>query len=261
MTIYILITLFTILVNFTLIKLFKKINLIKTDFEGITYNFSGGTSIFISLAFAFYAFFFTGKISFFKFAFFIAVLFSAYILGMISDLLANVKINFHFQKSGWYYRLLTENSNHLIQLVIYLIFCSYIYFFLNEEYWLLKGILTWLLINLFNTIEQRGTVGMKLYAFSYLLFSFSYIRWSRELFILSFIVVSIYFVFDTYRLCSLGDSGSNLIGFIIGIIACEAVGTNFSMLIFIVILIITVEFVVKKAFLFRDMYNELNKSK
>jgi hypothetical protein len=67
------------------------------------------------------------------------------------------------------------------------------------------------------------------------------IRWCRELFIIMFIVITVYYYFDAYGFSMLGDGGSNLIGFLTGYMLCEVLPPRLIPLILILVLLLSVQ--------------------
>lgn len=215
----------TFLSGIFLNKLFRFLRLNKRNYRGKYIPFAGGTIIYINISLGFIFLFFFGEVSFVKAVFFLVVLTLIYMIGLLDDLLGTAEIkglraniNALFSK-----RL----STGIIKAIFITLLSCYIYYFFNEEYWTIKGIITALTANLFNLLDLRpGRCIKAIYPFLFL-FSFSNIRWTMELHLIFSIVLAIYYFWDAYGGSMLGDSGSNLAGFITGLILCEVIGTNF----------------------------------
>jgi hypothetical protein len=229
----------------TLNKFFKTFGLNKKNYKDILIPYSGGTIIFVSLFISFSLFYFWREISFVKSLFFISVIILVYIIGILDDTLGSSNVK--GLKGNIRSALVSKKiSTGIIKAVFVIVIACYIYYFFNEEYWILKGILTALTTNLFNLFDLRPGRCIKFYYAFFFFLSFSSIRWTRELFIIFTIIITIYYFWDAYGFSMLGDSGSNLTGFIIGLILSEAIGTSLFGLIAFIIILITLQLILDK---------------
>lgn len=205
-------------------KFFSELKLYKKNYNNKQVPYSGGTIIFISLCLSFIAFYYFGEISYIKMLFFLFIIASIYMIGIIDDLFG---INDIKGFKGNIQAIISKKfSTGIIKALSAILISCYIYYFFEEEYWVLKGIITALTTNLFNLFDLRPGRCIKLYYIFFILFNFSYIRWTNELFIIFSIIITLYYFWDAYGFSMLGDSGSNLIGFITGLILSEIIGTN-----------------------------------
>lgn len=235
---FLLIAFITFILCITLNKVFKVFKLYKKNYIGKLVPYSGGTIVYLSLFIAFIIFYTFGEISFIKVIFFLSIITLVYMIGFLDDLLGTGDVK---GIKGNINALVSKKvSTGIVKAISIIIIACYIYFFFNEEYWILKGIITALTTNLFNQLDLRPGRCIKSYYPFFIIFSFSNIRWTEELFIMISIIITLYYLWDAYSFSMLGDSGSNLIGFIIGLILSEVIGTNLLYLItFLSILIIT----------------------
>lgn len=205
-------------------KLFKLFKLYKKNYKDQYVPYSGGTIIYFSISLGFILFYFFGEVSYIKVLFFLSIITLVYMIGMLDDLLGTSEIK---GVKGNINALVSKRfSTGIIKAIFIVVIACYIYYFFNEEYWILKGIVTALATNLFNMLDLRPGRCIKSYYPFFILFSFSNIRWTKELFLVFSIVITIYYLLDAYGFSMLGDSGSNLMGFIIGLILSEIIGTN-----------------------------------
>ena len=203
-------------------KIFANAGLKKSNYRGKIIPFSGGITILAGITAGLMIFYSLKLISAFKMSFFLISLSIVYLIGLIDDLLGdkNIKgiknnLNLVFKK---------KLSTSSIKAIAILIASCYIYYFFNEEMWLMKGILTSLVTNTFNEFDLRPGRCIKLYYFIFILLSFALIRWTRDAYLITFIVLAAYYYFDAYEYSMLGDGGSNLIGFVSGLMITEASG-------------------------------------
>lgn len=217
-------------------KLFRLLKLNKRNYKGQYIPFAGGTIIYTSISLGFIFLNFFGNISFVKAVFFLIVLTLVYMIGLLDDLLGNngikglrANINALFSK---------RISTGIIKAVCIILLSCYIYYFFNEEYWIIKGIITALAANLFNLLDLRPGRCIKASYPFLIIFSFSNIRWTMELHLMFSIVLTIYYFWDAYGFSMMGDSGSNLTGFITGLILSEVIGTNLIILITLLCLLL-----------------------
>lgn len=236
----------TFIVCLAVNKIFDEFKLYKKNYRDKQVPYSGGTILFISLSLAFVLFYFFGEISYIKMFFFLFITASIYMIGMLDDLFG---INDIKGLKGNIYAVISKRfSTGIVKAVLTILIACYLYYFFNEEYWFLKGILTALTTNLFNLFDLRPGRCIKLYYLFFIFFSFSYIRWTRELFIIFSIIITVYYFWDAYGFSMLGDSGANLMGFIIGLILSEIIGTNLFVLLVLSAILIVLQ-------LFLDKYS------
>ena len=241
---YILIALITFILCISLNKLFGTFKLYKKNYSNQFVPFSGGTIIFVSLFLSFILFYFFGGISFIKGLFFLSVITLVYMIGMLDDILGSSDVK---GLKGNIHALVSKKfSMGIIKAIFVIIISCYIYYFFNEEYWILKGIVTALTTNLFNLFDLRPGRCIKFYYIFVTFFIFSNLRWTKELFIIFSIILTLYYFWDAYGFSMLGDSGSNLIGFIIGLILSEAIGTSLFWLITLLSLLIILQLILDK---------------
>jgi hypothetical protein len=205
-------------------RIFYDFKLLKKDYKNQFIPYSGGTIIFIGtiLSFAIYEFY--GLVSYVKVIFFILILSLVYIVGFLDDLFGDTIIKGIRNNIN---ALLNKTfSLGMIKGIFFIILSCYLYYFFNEELWILKGILTALLTNLFNLLDLKPGRCIKFYYGFWLLLSFASLRWTKELFVIFSIILAIYYFWDAYGYSMLGDSGSNFVGFITGLTVSEALGTN-----------------------------------
>lgn len=218
---------------------FASFNLTKINYKGYSVPYSGGTAIFLGVASALYIYSLTGVISNFKMLFFLIIIFVVYLIGLIDDLIGDRSIkglggNI---KSAFNRKL----STGILKAVGVVIISCYINFFFNEEFWILKGIITAMTTNMFNLLDLRPGRCSKVYFIFYALIPLRLVRWTSEVYFISVLVLLGYYCFDAYGYSMLGDSGSNLLGFIFGLVVSESIGTNFSALIIIFLVIFIIQ--------------------
>ncbi|EYE87442.1 hypothetical protein Q428_13290 [Fervidicella metallireducens AeB] len=138
--------------------------------------------------------------------------------------------------------LLKRNfSTGIIKAFGIIIIASYIYFIFKEEYWLLKGLIVALFSNLFNVFDLRPGRCLKLYFVFVLFLSYKSFQWNHNVYVVSIGILMVYYYFDAFGYCMLGDSGSNLLGFIIGMIIVEVFSLEFIKLLFILFALLLLE--------------------
>lgn len=234
---FLLVAFITFIICLVVNRFFNEFKLYKKNYKNKPIPYSGGTIIFISLCLSFVFFYSFGEISYIKMLFFLFIITSIYMIGMLDDLFGSNDIK--GLKGNIHAFISKKFSTGIIKAVFTILIACYIYYFFNEEYWVLKGIITALMTNLFNLFDLRPGRCIKFYYIFFSFFCFSYIRWTSELFIIFSIIITIYYFWDAYGFSMLGDSGSNLIGFIIGLILSEVVGTNlFGLLILLSVLLV-----------------------
>jgi hypothetical protein len=165
-------------------------------------------------------------------------------IGMLDDILGGSDVK--GLKGNIYALVYKKFSMGIIKAIFIIILSCYIYYFFNEEFWILKGIITALTTNLFNLFDLRPGRCIKFYYIFFIFFSFSNIRWTKELFMIFSIILTLYYFWDAYGFSMLGDSGSNLIGFIIGLIISETIGTNLFWLITLLTILIILQLALDK---------------
>ncbi len=234
-------------------KFFKLLKLYKKNYRGQYILFSGGTIIYTSISLGFVLFCSFGRISLIKAAFFILILSLIYMIGLLDDLLGTTDIK--GLRANINAVLSKKISTGIIKAIFIILLACYIYYFFNEEYWIFKGIITALFSNLFNLMDLRPGRCIKVCYPFLILFSFANIRWTKELLIIVLIVVAIYYFWDAYGLSMLGDSGSNLIGFITGLILSEVIGVNFIILLAILCILIFSQLLLDKYSLTKIIQN------
>ena len=224
----------TLFLSFLFKKIFNNTGFKKSNYRGKIIPFSGGITIFAGIAAGLMILYSFKLISAFKMSFFLITLSIVYLIGLIDDLLGDkntkgIKNNLHLV----FKRKISTSSFKAIAI---LIASCYIFYFFNEEMWLFKGILTALVTNTFNEFDLRPGRCIKLYYFVFIILSFTLIRWTRDVYLITFIVLASYYYFDAYEYSMLGDGGSNLIGFISGLMITEAAGNLWSILILVILL-------------------------
>lgn len=233
------IAMITFVICITTNNFFNIFRLYKKNYSDKAIPYSGGTIIFISLSLSFILLYFIKEISFIKALFFISVITLIYIIGILDDIFGNSDIK---GLKGNIVALVSKKlSTGIIKAVFISIIACYIYYFFNEEFWILKGIITALTTNLFNLFDLRPGRCIKFYYIFFIIFGFSNIRWTKELFIIFSIVISLYYFWDAYGFSMLGDSGSNLTGFIVGLILSEVIGTKLLELIGLLVILIILQ--------------------
>lgn len=241
---YLFIALITFIICIILNKFFNAFKLHKRNYRGVLIPYSGGTIIYVSLFLSFTFLYFSGLVSLIKALFFLSIITLVYMIGIVDDVLGNSDVK---GVKGNINALVSKKfSTGIIKAVFVIVIACYIYYFFNEEFWILKGIVTALTTNLFNLMDLRPGRCIKFYYVFFAFFSFLNIRWTKELFIIFSIIITIYYFWDAYGFSMLGDSGANLIGFIIGLILCEVVGTSLFGLIVLLIVLITLQLVLDK---------------
>lgn len=253
---YLLVAFVTIVFCITLNIFFDRLKLHKKNYRNLLIPYSGGTVIFLSICLSFIFFYSFREISFIKTLFFIIVTALVYMIGILDDILGSSEIK---GLKGNINAIMTKKiTTGTIKAVFVIIISFYIYFFFNEEFWILKGIITALTTNLFNLLDLRPGRCIKFYFIFSIFFAFSNIRWTKELFIISSIVLALYYFWDAYGFSMLGDSGSNIIGFITGLILSETIGTNLFGLTSLLVILLILQLVMDK-YSFTNMirYNPL----
>lgn len=234
-----LIAFITLTVCFIVNRFFNELKLYKKNYNNKQVPYSGGTIIFISLCLSFIVFYSLGEISYIKMLFFLFIIASIYMIGMFDDLFG---INDIKGLKGNIQAIASKKfSTGIIKALSAILISCYIYYFFDEEYWAFKGIITALTTNLFNLFDLRPGRCIKLYYIFFIFFNFSYTRWTNELFIIFSIIIIIYYFWDAYSFSMLGDSGSNIIGFITGLILSETIGTNLLMIFVILVILIMLQ--------------------
>lgn len=229
----------TLPVIFMINYLFKKYNLTKMNYRNIKIPYSGGTIIFTCILISMTISYLLNYISFFKLFFFTVALLCVYIVGIIDDLFGRQEIK--GLKNNVKLLLKRNFSTGIIKAFGIIIISSYIYFIFKEEYWLIKGLIVALFSNLFNVFDLRPARSLKLYFIFVFFLSYKSFQWNHNLFIVSTGVIVVYYYFDAFGYCMLGDSGSNLIGFIIGMIIVEVFSLEFFKLFVILIALLLLQ--------------------
>lgn len=225
-------------------RTFKAIGLVKKNYKGASIPYSGGTIIFIGLSLAFLGYYAYREISLLKFLFFLVISLCLYIIGIIDDLFGNPEIK--GLKENIKSLFAKKFSTGLIKAPLIFVISCVVYYVFNEEYWILKGIITALITNLFNLFDLRPGRALKFYyIFSFLIYMGS-MRWCRELFIILFVVITVYYYFDAYGFSMLGDGGSNLIGFLTGYMLCEVLPSGLIPLLLILVMLLLIQFTFDK---------------
>lgn len=234
----------TVFLSIALNNIFKILKLNKRNYANHIIPYSGGTIIYVSISILYILFYYFGEISFVKVLFFLAVISMVYMIGLLDDLLGEDGVK---GLRGNINALASKKiSTGIIKAIFIILIACYIYFFFSEEYWILKGIITALITNLFNLLDLRPGRCIKFYYPFLTLFAFCNIRWTKELFIIFSIVISLYYLWDAYGFSMLGDSGSNLIGFITGLILSEVMGTNIIVLVILLSILIVLQLLLDK---------------
>lgn len=231
----IMIILITLLASFLLIPVFKKTGFTKQNYKKKLIPYSGGTVIFLGIVISYVIIYAANKISYFKMIFFIFALSGIYAVGMADDVFGDRNIK--GIKNNLASILYKRFSMGIAKVVIIVGISCYIYYFFNEEYWFLKGILTALITNFFNLLDLRPGRCIKFYFVLWIALFYANLRWTGQLYNISFLVLAAYYYFDAFGYSMLGDSGANLIGFILGIILSEAISNNVIMIILLIILL------------------------
>lgn len=221
-------------------KIFRITGLVKKNYKGLNIPYSGGSIIFIGISLAFFSYYASGKISFLKFLFFLVSSFSLYSVGLIDDIFGDPMIK--GLKENIMALLKKKFSTGMIKAPLIFGISCMVYYIFNEEFWILKSIITALLTNLFNLFDLRPGRALKFYYVFALLIYMGSIRWCSELFITLFIVITVYYYFDAYGFSMLGDGGSNLIGFLIGYMLCEILPSRLVPLLLVLIILLLIQF-------------------
>lgn len=234
----------TLFYIFILKRIFLFYNLNKKNYKEEMIPYFGGTAIFFSINTAFFFLYFLEKVSYMKCIFFLISSTPIYIVGVIDDCLGNtqvkgIKRNIH--------SLLNKRftTGILKAFLILLVSCSIFYIF-NEEFWLLKGIITALFANLFNLMDLRPARVLKLYYMLIIFIPFRNLQWSKELYLILILVIAVYYYFDAYGYSMLGDGGSNLIGFYTGYMITEIIGTRINLLMLLMVLLISIQIILDR---------------
>lgn len=240
--------LFLILLTLLYIFFFKRIflffRLTKENYKGHMVPYFGGIAIFFSINTAFFLFYALGKVSLMKCIFFLLSSTPIYIVGVVDDCLGNVRIK--GIRSNLNLILNRKFSTGILKaFIILLVSCSIFYIF-NEEFWLLRGIITALFANLFNLMDLRPARALKVYYILLFFIPYKNLEWSKELYLILILVISIYYYFDAYGYSMLGDGGSNLIGFYTGYMITELIGTRIYFLILLMMLLIFIQIILDK---------------
>lgn len=182
--------------------------------------FTEGFAVFAAFVFSYFIFYIQKSISVFKLLVFLVILSCVYTAGLIYDILINSK---------FFNKLSAELIKNLSILVISL----YTYYIFNEEYWAVKGLVTALSSTAFEKSNSKPAKLLKLFYITWIILLFAKLRWTYELYIISFVVLSTYYCFNDYRYIFIGKGGTNLLGYITGLIICEALASKIIYLIFI----------------------------
>jgi hypothetical protein len=218
-----------ILYSIAMSRLFKWLGLAKKNYIGHLISYSGGTVMILGTVSGLIIYHLFGRISYIKLYIFIFIFCAVYIIGLIDDIFGNIQIK--GIKQNIQALFLKRFSTGIIKAVLILILSCYMYYFFNEEYWLLKGVVTALMSNVFNLLDLRPGRCIKVYMLLSLVLSLAYLRWTKEIFYIVFITTAAFYFFDAYGYSMLGDSGSNFIGFAAGMMFSEAISTRLGMLI------------------------------
>lgn len=234
MLIYIIIAAAALLLSVLFQKIFNNAGLVRSNYRGKIIPVSGGITVLAGITSGLLIFYSFNLISAFKATFFLLTLSVVYLIGLADDLLGDKDIKGIKNNLSMVFKKKISTSS--IKAIAILIISCYIYYFFSEESWLLKGILTSLVTNTFNEFDLRPGRCIKLYYFIFILLSFTLIRWTRDIYLITFIVLAAYYYFDAYEHSMLGDGGSNLIGFISGLMITEASGKSWMILILVIML-------------------------
>lgn len=241
---------FFIIVAFVLVlflisnKLFIRFRLTKKNYKGILVPYSGGTIIFFSLIASFFIFFKTDRISIIKFFYFTAISFVVYLTGMVDDILGDGKIK--GVKNNILSLIKWTFSTGIIKAIVIFSTSLFIHYFFNEEYWYLKGIITAFTANLFNLMDLRPGRCIKLYFIISAFLYFGFLRWTGELYFMLFTILIGYYYFEAYGYSMLGDSGSNLIGFLVGLMQSEMLATGLLPLVINMVLLLLIQIILDR---------------
>jgi hypothetical protein len=256
MILFLIIIPITILVTLLINELYKKIGLCKINSKEKLIPYSGSTVIAVCIILSLLVLYITKEISFFKFTYFGMSLFCIYAIGFIEDLLSeNTTIN---SFDGTYFMFFANHSG-IIKLAVVLSISCFIYYFVNEEYWTLKAILTSFIVDFFSDSNFKESRIIKLYIPTSIMLSFFYLRWTRELNIVSFLVVASYSYFNIKCYSRLGDNGLGLIGFIFSMVLIEAFSTNVVIIITFTAILALINVLFKKNIFFDVITKQLTR--
>lgn len=237
---FLIIILITLALSWALPFLFLRMQLFKISYRSLRIPYSGGTAVLFGITFGMMAYYLSGNISRFKLIFFLMVIFPVYLIGLIDDIIGDRSI----KGIGGNLKALYNKkfSTGLLKASGILIIACYINYFFNEEYWLLKGLLTAIITNMFNMFDLRPGRCIKIYLLFFALIPLSLIRWTNEIYIISIAVIGAHYFFDAYGYSMLGDSGSNLLGFLSGLVLSESLGSNYTFLIITLATVVLIQF-------------------
>jgi hypothetical protein len=208
-----------IILNFSTIFYFSELIIKKALLTEINsmekiLNYRDGIIIFICLVGSFALLHSFGMLTTFKLIFFLAVLFSIFILCLIDDAVGGYNI---------YGCRLTIHTIIKIGIVI---ITFYIYYCLNEEYWPLKGLLTFLFIDISIKTCACPTKLVKVTLIYFLILGTFYLRWTQDLYYITMLVILPFYLIKGFKSVYLGKNGSGLVGLILGLLSCEAFSSS-----------------------------------
>ncbi|QCX32682.1 hypothetical protein FDN13_02610 [Caloramator sp. E03] len=103
---------------------------------------------------------------------------------------------------------------------------------------MLKGIFISLLVHRFQIANSKPKRAINLYYLIWILTLFFRLRWIYEVYFISFIVISTYYLFEAFGYTALGKGGINVIGFISGLVVCEVSAFNILFLVSLTLMLI-----------------------
>lgn len=224
--------------------LFLRLQQFKITYKKSRVPFSGGTAVFLSIVSGLYIYYISGEISSFKLTYFLVVISTIYLIGLIDDIIGDRSIK---GALGNLKAIINKKfSTGIIKAIGILIISCYINYFFNEEFWIIKGFLTAIITNMFNLFDLRPGRCIKIYLILFTVIPLNAIRWTNSIYMISIWVLAGYYFFDAYGYSMLGDSGSNLLGFIFGLVISESIGSNFIALLISFTAISTIQFLLDR---------------
>jgi hypothetical protein len=234
MLVYFSIPILTIFICLTCQKTFKKISQIDFYYSRRLESSLGGIIIFISMILSFTLLYCFDKLTQFKLYFYVVPISFIVLVCFVKDLIGEKKICS---------KMFSVKS---IVKIGDIIISFYIYYCFNEEYWLLKGLITYLFIDYFTNIDLNSKQSEKVIWIYFFTLSVFYLRWTKDLYIVTLLVLISFNFYTRNRNLSLSRNGAGLIGLIFGFISSEAFFNNLGLMLMLIISLLTSRYKIYK---------------